>query len=224
MILYFLFALPALLLGLFAQWKVKSAYSTYTQVTTVRRVTGAQVARQLLDSQGLQQVEVTETQGFLSDHYDPRGKVLRLSPEVYRGASVAAAGIAAHEMGHALQDAQGYQFLILRSAMVPAVQLGSWVGPLMFFAGLIMRMPGLAWIGLIFFGATTLFSLITLPVEFDATKRAKQLLTDQGVLVSNEMEGVNKVLDAAALTYVAGALQALSTLLYYAFLLVGRRD
>jgi uncharacterized protein len=224
MFLYFLFGLPAFLLGIFAQWKVKSAYSTYTQVPTARRVTGAQVARHLLDSQGLQQVEVVETQGFLSDHYDPRSKILRLSPEVYRGASVAAAGIAAHEMGHALQDAQRYQFLVLRSAMVPAVQLSSWVGPLIFFAGFFLRLPGLAGVGLLFFAATTLFSLVTLPVEFDASKRAKALLTDQGVLVKTEMEGVNRVLDAAALTYVAVALQAVSTLLYYAFLLRGRRS
>lgn len=220
--MYFVFALPALLLGLWAQAKVKGAVNQYSQVRTMRGVTGAQVARTLLDAEGLHNVRVEETQGFLSDHYDPRGKVLRLSPDVYRGPSVAAAGIAAHEMGHALQDAKGYAPLVLRSAMVPSVQFGSWLGPLVFFAGLLMNLTGLAWLGLILFGATAAFALVTLPVEFDASRRAKQLLTERGILVSQEMQGVNAVLDAAALTYVAGAAQAISTLLYYAFILMGR--
>jgi hypothetical protein len=152
--------------------------------------------------------------------------VLRLSPEVYRGNSVAAAGIAAHEMGHALQDAQNYGFLGLRSAMVPSVQLGSWLGPLIFIAGIFIGWTGLAWLGVILFGATAAFALITLPVEFDATSRAKRLLVERGILVEQEMAGVNGVLDAAALTYVAAALQAIGTLLYYVFLLTGfgRRD
>jgi hypothetical protein len=224
--LYLVFALPALLLGMWAQFKVKSAFSKYSQVRTARGVTGAQVARYLLDSEGLNSVAVEETQGMLSDHYDPRGKVLRLSPEVYRGNSVAAAGIAAHEMGHALQDAQNYGFLGLRSAMVPSVQLGSWLGPLIFIAGIFIGWTGLAWLGVILFGATAAFALITLPVEFDATSRAKRLLVERGILVEQEMAGVNGVLDAAALTYVAAALQAIGTLLYYVFLLTGfgRRD
>jgi uncharacterized protein len=222
--LYFVFALPALLLGMWAQFKVKSAFNKYSQVRTARGVTGAQVARYLLDSEGLQGVAVEETQGMLSDHYDPRAKVLRLSPQVYRGNSVAAAGIAAHEMGHALQDAQNYGFLGLRSAMVPSVQIGSWLGPLIFIGGIIMNWTGLAWLGLILFGATAAFALVTLPVEFDATRRAKQLLVERGILVNQEMGGVNGVLDAAALTYVAAALQAISTLLYYVFLLTGRRE
>jgi hypothetical protein len=224
--LYLVFALPALLLGLWAQFKVKSAFGKYSQVRTARGVTGAQVARYLLDSEGLNSVAVEETQGMLSDHYDPRGKVLRLSPEVYRGNSVAAAGIAAHEMGHALQDAQNYGFLGLRSAMVPSVQLGSWLGPLIFIGGIVIGWTGLAWLGVILFGATAAFALITLPVEFDATSRAKRLLVERGILVEQEMAGVNGVLDAAALTYVAAALQAIGTLLYYVFLLTGfgRRD
>jgi hypothetical protein len=224
--LYLVFALPALLLGMWAQFKVKSAFGKYSQVRTARGVTGAQVARYLLDSEGLNTVAVEETQGMLSDHYDPRGKVLRLSPEVYRGNSVAAAGIAAHEMGHALQDAQNYGFLGLRSAMVPSVQLGSWLGPLIFIAGIFIGWTGLAWLGVILFGATAAFALITLPVEFDATSRAKRLLVERGILVEQEMAGVNGVLDAAALTYVAAALQAIGTLLYYVFLLTGfgRRD
>jgi Zn-dependent membrane protease YugP len=218
---YLIIALPGLLLGLYAQMKVKRNFNKYSQVRTARGVTGAQVARDLLDSQGLQNVRVEEVQGFLSDHYDPRSKVLRLSPGVYRSNSVAAAGIAAHEMGHALQDAKMYAPLTLRSAMVPSVQIGSYAGPLLFIIGMFIH-PSLAWLGLILFGATVLFSLVTLPVEFDASKRAKQLLVNQGVLASRELEGVNKVLDAAALTYVAAALQSIMTLLYYASFLTGR--
>lgn len=222
--LYFVFALPALLLGLYAQAKVRGAYNKYARVRTARGVTGAQVARSILDAYGLYNVQVEEVQGFLSDHYDPRSKVLRLSPDVYRSASVAAAGIAAHESGHALQDAKNYAFLTMRSAMVPSVQIGSMLGPIIFFAGFLLNLTTLAWVGVILFGATAAFALVTLPVEIDASKRAKSLLVSNGILIGNEMEGVNKVLDAAALTYVAAAIQALSTLLYYVFLLSGRRD
>jgi uncharacterized protein len=222
--MYFVFALPALLLGLWAQMRVKSAFNKYSQVRTTQGFTGAQIARRLLDAEGLHNVQVEETKGFLSDHYDPRGKVLRLSPEVYRGNSVAAAGIAAHEMGHAMQDAQNYGPLALRSAMVPSVQFGSWLGPLIFIGGFLVNMTGLAWLGLILFSATVVFALVTLPVEFDASNRARRLLADRGLLMNQEMGGVNSVLNAAALTYVAGALQAISTLMYYAFLLMGRRD
>lgn len=222
--LYFVFALPALLLGLYAQAKVRGAYNKYARVRTARGVTGAQVARSILDAYGLYNVQVEEVQGFMSDHYDPRSKVLRLSPDVYRSASVAAAGIAAHETGHALQDAKNYAFLTMRSAMVPSVQVGSMLGPIIFIAGFLLNLTTLAWVGIILFGATAAFALVTLPVEIDASKRAKSLLVSNGILIGNEMEGVNKVLDAAALTYVAAAIQALSTLLYYVFLLSGRRD
>ena len=222
--MYIVFSLPALLLALFAQARVKANFAKFSKVATMRGVTGAQVARTLLDSNGLQQVKVERAQGFLSDHYDPRTKVLRLSPAVHDTPSVAAAGIAAHEMGHALQDAQNYAPLGLRSVMVPSVRLGSWAGPVLFFIGLMVAFNGLAWFGLALFAATVVFALVTLPVEFDASRRAKQLLVNQGVLASQEMAGVNKVLNAAALTYVAGALQAISTLLYYAFILMGRRD
>lgn len=222
--LYFVFALPALLLGLYAQMKVQGAVKKYSQVATAQGITGAQVARFLLDSEGLQNVRVEETQGFLSDHYDPRSNVLRLSPEVYRGRTVTAAGIAAHEMGHALQDAKRYGPLVLRSAMVPTVQFGSWLGPLIFIGGFLLNLTTLAWVGVILFAAVAAFALVTLPVEFDASRRARQLLVSRGVLVSQEMQGVNAVLNAAALTYVAAAAQAISTLLYYAFLLMGRSD
>ncbi|MGB0388144.1 MAG: zinc metallopeptidase [Ardenticatenaceae bacterium] len=220
MLLYLLLTLPPLLFGFYAQSKVKSNFSKYREVPTARGVTGAEVARALLDSQGLHHVAVEETGGFLSDHYDPSKKVLRLSRDVYRGKSVAAAGIAAHEMGHALQDAENYAPLTMRSSMVPSVTVGSWVGPLLLIVGMFIH-PGVALIGLMFFAATVLFSIVTLPVEFDASRRAKKLLVSQGILAQQELKGVNQVLDAAALTYVAVALQAISTLLYYAFVLFG---
>ncbi|MEZ4595122.1 MAG: zinc metallopeptidase [Chloroflexota bacterium] len=223
--LYLIFALPGLLLGFWAQARVKRNFNKYAQVRTARNVTGAEVARQLLDAQGLYDVAVEETQGFLSDHYDPRSKVLRLSPDVYRTPSIAAAGVAAHEMGHALQDASGYFPLQVRSTLVPAAQFGSSLAPWLFIGGLLLNFTSLAWVGVIMFAAAVLFTLVTLPVEFDASKRAKQLLVSNGVLVGNEVEGVNKVLDAAALTYVAAAVSAIGTLLYYVLLLTGgRRD
>ncbi len=223
--LYLVFALPGLLLGLYAQSRVKSNFKKYSQVRTARNVTGAEVARQLLDAQGLYDVAVEETQGFLSDHYDPRGKVLRLSPDVYRTPSIAAAGVAAHEMGHALQDAGGYFPLQIRSALVPAAQFGSSLAPWLFIGGLLLNFTSLAWVGVIMFAAAVLFTIITLPVEFDASARAKRLLVSNGVLIGDEINGVNKVLNAAAWTYVAAAVSAIGTLLYYVLLLSGgRRD
>lgn len=221
--LYLLFALPGLLLGLWAQSRVKSAFNTYSKMRTLRGVTGAQVARSLLDAEGLYDVAVEETNGFLSDHYDPRTKVLRLSPQVYRAPSIAAAGVAAHEMGHAIQDAKGYVPLHFRSAIVPAVQFGSTLAPWIFLAGFFLRLTPLAWLGVILFGISVLFSLVTLPVEFDASRRAKELLVSNGVLIGDEIKGVNKVLDAAALTYVAAAIAAVGTFLYYILLLTGGR-
>ena len=225
--LYLVFALPALLLGLWAQFKVKSAFSRYSQVRAYRGMSGADVARRVLDFNGLQQVQVEQVNGFLSDHYDPRHKVLRLSPDVFQSPSLASAGVAAHEAGHAIQDKQGYAALKFRTSMVPGVQIGSWLGPIIFLVGFFMSSTfgdTLAWVGLILFGLTALFAVVTLPVEFDASRRAKEALVVQGILTTDEMTGVNKVLDAAALTYVAAAVQAVMTLLYYATLLMGRRD
>ena len=228
--LYLLFALPALVLGMWAQFRVKSSFNKYAKVRTERNVTGAEVARSLLDAYGLFDVAVERVAGNLTDHYDPRSKTLRLSDATYSSPSVAAAGIAAHEMGHALQDAKNYGPLGLRSAMVPSVRIGSMLGPILFMAGYFLTgLLGefgitIAWIGVILFGASAAFAIVTLPVEFDASKRAKKLLVQENILGKNEMTGVNKVLNAAALTYVAAAIQALSTLAYYAFLLMGRRD
>lgn len=224
--LYFIFALPALLLGLWAQARVRSAFARYSRVRAASGMTGAQAARRILDANGLQHVDIERVQGTLSDHYDPRTKTLRLSPDVYGTPSLAAVGVASHEAGHALQDQTNYGPLRLRSAMVPTVQFGSWLGPIIFMVGLFMASAlgnSIAWLGLIIFGATAVFALVTLPVEFDASKRAKQLLVSNGILAPQEVQGVDKVLDAAALTYVAAALQAIMTLLYYASLLM-RRD
>lgn len=224
--LFLLFAVPPMLLGLWAQMRVKSAFGKYSKVRSATGINGAQAARRILDANGLQNVAVERVNGFLSDHYDPRSKTLRLSPQVYETPSLAAVGVAAHEAGHAIQDKDGYAPLRLRSAMVPTVQFGSWLGPIIFMIGLFMSAAvgnSIAWLGLAIFGATAVFAVVTLPVEFDASKRAKQLLVSQGILAPQEMQGVNSVLDAAALTYVAAALQAILQVLYYASILL-RRD
>jgi uncharacterized protein len=224
--LYFLFALPALLLGFWAQMKVQSAFKKYSQIRTYANFSGAQVARYILDNHGLQSVKVAETGGMLSDNYDPRTRTLNLSRDVFMGNSVAAAGIAAHEAGHAIQHGENYGPLKLRSTLVPTVQIGSWLGPIIFIVGMLFAGQAgttIGWIGVCLFGLTALFAVITLPVELDASRRAKEWLATSGVLYSGEMTGVNKVLDAAAWTYVAAAIQAVSTVMYYAFLLLGRR-
>lgn len=224
--LYLIFAMPALLLGLWAQFKIKSAFGKYSQVGTYSGVTGAQAARRMLDSSNLRDVPIEATRGALTDHYDPRTKTLRLSEPVYGTASIAAAGVAAHEAGHALQDATNYGPLKLRGIIIPVVQIGSWIGPIIFMIGLFMQSTmgtRLAWLGILLFSATAFFSIITLPVEFNASARAKAFLAQSGLVSGEEMVGVNKVLDAAALTYVAGALQSVSTIMYYAFMLLGRR-
>ncbi len=221
--LYLLISLPALLLGFYAQAKVQGAFNRYSKVRTGNGMTGAEVARAVLDAKGLRDVAVSEVRGTLSDHYDPSKKILNLSQAVYATPSVAAAGVAAHEAGHAIQHAEGYDPLKLRSLMVPSVQLGSWLGPIVFMIGFFLNSQNLALIGLILFAATAVFAIVTIPVEVDASKRAKEMLSASGIVYAGEMQGVNSVLDAAALTYVAGAVQALSTLLYYVLLFTGGR-
>ncbi len=220
---WLLFALPGLLLAFWARSRTKGAFDKYSKVKTARGITGAQVARQLLDGQGLHDVQIEESRGFLSDHYDPRTKILRLSPNVYNKPSVAAAGIAAHEMGHAMQHSKGYFPLQIRSAIVPVAEFGSTLAPWLIIAGFFLRFTHLAWVGVILFAGAVVFTLVTLPVEFDASRRAKKLLVSNSILIGDEVKGVNKVLDAAALTYVAAAIAAVGQLLYYVFLLGGRR-
>jgi len=221
--LYFLFALPALLLGFWAQFKVQSAYKKYSQVRTSNGLTGAEIARRILDSNHLEDVKIEQVGGMLSDHYDPSKRILSLSQGIYSSNSIAAAGVAAHESGHAIQHKVNYGPLALRSLMVPSVQIGSWLGPIVFIGGMLLNSSNLALVGLLLFAATAVFSIVTIPVELDASRRAKEMLSTTGLAYGSEVEGVNKVLDAAALTYVAGAVQALSTLLYYAFLFMGSR-
>src|SRR5262245_58001868 len=221
--MYFVFALPALILAMIAQWRVSATVNKYSKVFTGRGQTGARVARALLDFHGLQDVAVERGGGVLSDHYDPRTRTLRLSPAVFDTPSVAAVGIAAHETGHALQHQDGYWPLQARSAIVPVVQFGSFLGPLVFFVGLLLNLTGLAWVGVTLFAGVAVFALVTLPVEFNASHRAKALLQSYQFTSRDEQVGVNRVLDAAALTYVAGLAQALSTLLYYVFILTGGR-
>jgi Zn-dependent membrane protease YugP len=191
------------------------------------RISGAQAAEQLIRYGGLQNVRIATTPGNLTDHYDPRDKTLYLSPNVYQGASVAAVAVAAHELGHAMQDKESYVPLRLRSALVPAVNIGSYLGWILLMIGFLLRFPEIAWLGVLVFSGGAIFALATLPVELNASARAKQLLREAGLIYSEEeMQGVNQVLNAAALTYVAALITAVLQLLYYASLVLsmgGRR-
>ena len=221
--IFWLLAAPGLLLGLYAQSRIKANYVKYSQVATRGGATGAQVARQLLDAQGLQSVKINSTPGLLSDHYDPRSKTLSLSKEVYYTPSLAAAGIAAHEAGHALQDAADYFPMEMRSYIVPIVQLSGKIAPWLFFGGIILGIDQITWAGIILFGTQTLLTLITLPVEFDASSRAQELLVSQGIVYGEEeVAGIKKVLGAAAWTYVAGAVSAIGSLFYVVYMLFRR--
>ena len=213
--LYLIMILPALAFTMWAQWKVKSSYSKWSNVPNSRGITGSQAARYLLDSNGLNNIQVEQSQGMLSDHYDPRAKVLRLSPQVYGVPSVASVGIAAHEMGHALQDKENYGALRLRSALVPVANIGSSFGIWIIIGGLLLQMTPLAWLGVILFGAGFVFPLITLPVEFDASRRAMRMMDQSGLLAGQELAGAKEVLTSAAWTYIAAAAASLLTLLYW---------
>ena len=224
---YFLFIGPALILSLWASWRMRSAFNKYSRVPTARGLTGAQAARILLDTAGLQDVAIEPAQGFLSDHYNPLTKKLALSQPVYSSASVAAVGVACHEAGHALQHAAHYRPLWLRSAMVPTANIGSKFGYFGMLFGLILHVQGLFLLGALLFTAVVLFQLVTLPVEYDASARAKKLAFEHGIVFDQERVGMAKVLDAAALTYVAAAISSLMTLLYFLMrsgLLGGRRS
>jgi len=218
---YFLFMIPAMALVFFAQHRVKSTFGKYSQVRNQRGMTGAQVAAEILRANGLYDVTIEPIRGELSDHYDPRTKTLRLSDPVYGSTSVAALGVAAHETGHALQHAQGYAMLSLRSAIVPVASIGSRIGPIVIIMGLLLRVSGLAWLGVLAFAAATLFALITLPVEFNASSRAMAQLTTLGIIDRTEYEQDRKVLNAAALTYVAGFVAAMLQLLYWVSVVSG---
>jgi hypothetical protein len=218
--LYFLVVGPFLILAMWASWRVKSTFTRFASVGVRSGMTGAQAAAAVARAGGAE-VTIERHQGFLSDHYDPRSKTLRLSPDVHDGRSISAIAVAAHESGHAIQDVKGYAWLGFRSKMVPVCSFGSRAWIWIFIAGMLLKQPMLANIGILFFGVVVVFQLVTLPVEFDASNRAKLVLAESGIVVNeDEKAGVAKVLNAAAMTYVAAALTAIATLVY---LLMRRR-
>lgn len=213
---YLLFTIPALIFSLIAQAYVKSAYKKWGNVRNYLNISGAEAAQRLAGTLGLRDMSIQGTSGTLSDHYDPRNNVLKLSPAVANNPTVASLAIAAHEMGHAQQDKDRYLPLQLRSAIVPVVSIGSNLGWIILLAGLMLQLSGLAWVGLILFSAGAIFSLVTLPVELNASKRAIAMLKDNGLVVrADEEQGVRAVLRAAALTYVAALASSLLQLLYF---------
>ena len=221
---YLFYMLPAILAMLAAQMYVKSAYRKWGQVPTSSGATGLDAVRRILRVSGMDDIPVQQVPGQLTDHYDPRKKELRLSPSVYQGNSIASVAIAAHELGHAQQDQEGYFPLQLRSMLVPAVNIGSTLGWILIMAGLLLNLIGIAWLGVFAFSGGAVFALATLPVELNASTRAKKLLQNSGViLTTQERQGVNNVLNAAALTYVASLFTAVMQLLYWISIVSGGR-
>jgi Zn-dependent membrane protease YugP len=224
--LYFIILAPGILLAGWASIKVKSTFAKASQIASRRGWTGAQIAQSILNAEGIRDVRIEPTQGYLSDHYDPRHKVLRLSPDVYQGRSLAAAGVAAHEVGHAIQHARAYAPLSVRNAIVPVAGFGSNASWFFIIGGAIMNYPSLILTGVILFSAVVLFQIVNLPVEFNASSRARQTLLMNGLTDEGEDRQIGKVLNAAAMTYVAATITAVLTLLYYLIRLgiIGGRD
>jgi hypothetical protein len=219
---YLMFMLPGILLMMLVQWYVKSAYSRWSQVPARSRVTGAEAAQRLIQAGGLYGVQIEGIAGNLTDNYDPRDKVLRLSRGVFASSSVAALAITAHELGHAMQDKEDYFPLRLRSAIVPAVSIGSYLGWILIIIGILTQMTQLAWLGVLVFSGGAIFALATLPVELNASARARRLLSESGLIQGeDEMRGVNNVLNAAAMTYVAALVAAVMQLLYWVTVVLG---
>lgn len=225
---YLLFILPGLLLSLWATWRTRSAFAKYSKVRSARGLTGAQAAQTMLGAAGIFDVRVVPVAGNLSDHYNPGTKQLALSEGVFDSTSIAAVGVACHEAGHAVQHATGYRALSLRTALVPTASIGSSLGYIVMMLGLfLLHSPQVVLFGAVLFSAVLLFQVVTLPVEFDASARAKRLAVENGIVLPQERQGMDRVLNAAALTYVAAVVSTLLTLLYYllrAGLLGGRRD
>ena len=220
--MYFVWIAPAMLLAMWAQWKVHASFTAAAREPAP--LSGAAAARHILDSAGVTDVAIEPVAGHLTDHYDPAAKVLRLSQDVYGSRSIAAVGIAAHEAGHALQDAHNYSLMGIRNAAVGVANLGSGLGLFVFMIGLGLALQPIAWLGIALFAGTVFFQLVNLPVEIDASNRAKAQLVSLGIVPAAEMPAVNSVLNAAAWTYVAGTLQSVLTLLYYANFLTGSSD
>jgi uncharacterized protein len=213
--LYLLVMVPGLLLSLWASMRVKSTFRRYSQVGSRSGLSGADAARELLRRQNISGVTVEPVEGFLSDHYDPSSRTLRLSPDVYNGRSLASLGVAAHEAGHAIQHAHNYGPLAFRSLVVRPAMIGSNLGMIVLGLGLAMQASGMIWLGIVLFSAFVIFTLVTLPVEFNASSRAVAALVDTGIITGSERADTKKVLDAAALTYVAAAISAVMQLLYF---------
>ena len=215
--LYFLLLIPVLLLSIWAQFQVSGSFRRYSRTATRRRFTGAMAAEAVLRFNGVYDVPIRPCRGNLTDHYDPRDNTIYLSEGVYDAPTIAAVGVAAHEAGHAVQYAQNYAPIRVRSAIIPLTQIGSSLSFILLFIGLFLYSQSLFFIGIVLFSFTTLFQLVTLPVEFDATRRAKQLMVRAGIVSNSEAKGAGEVLDAAFLTYVASAVSMLLTLLYYLY-------
>jgi uncharacterized protein len=212
---YLLFVGPGIVLSLLASWYVRSTFRRYAEVPLSTGVSGAQAAAAVLEAAGVHDVRIEPTEGFLSDHYDPSEKVLRLSPEVYRGRSVSAAGVAAHEAGHAIQHAERYGLMTVRQALVLPARIGSQLSLIVIMLGLALHALGLAWLGVFLFSGIFLFELVTLPVEINASTRARQRLEAAGLVTAADAEGVERVLRAAALTYLAALITTALQLLYF---------
>lgn len=208
-----LLLIPAIIISIWAQSRVTNTYKKYKNARTMNGYTGEQIARMMLDVAGLYNVPVLETRGELSDHYDPRGRVIKLSRDIFYGTSIAAAGVAAHEVGHAIQHKEQYKPLVLRTSVASAVNISSQMSMILFVLGLFLGIPALTTIGIIFFSAAVIYQIITLPVEFNASKRALQTLEGRGILYGEEVNGAKRVLGAAAMTYVAATLMSISQLI-----------
>lgn len=213
--MYLIFAIPGLLLALYASFKTKSTFNHYSRIGSRYGLSGAEAAYRMLSDSGVNNVRIEETGGFLSDHYDPGSRTLRLSPSVYRSNSLSAIGVACHEAGHALQHAKGYAPLHLRTTLVPATNVSSWLSYIVIMLGFILASQQFVLLGAALFSVAVLFSLITLPVEWDASSRAKKRMVQSGVVTSAEAIDAGKVLNAAFMTYVAAAVSSLLTLAYY---------
>ncbi|WP_078380204.1 zinc metallopeptidase [Sutcliffiella halmapala] len=224
MVLYLLYFAILLIVPLWAQARVKNAYKKYSKVASSSGMSGAEVARKILNDNGLYDVRVEETRGMLTDHYDPRSKAVRLSSHNFHGNSIAGAAIAAHEVGHAIQDEQQYAFLRFRHSLAPIASLGSNMSFFIIFAGLIFSINNLILVGIVFMAAAVLFQLVTLPVEFDASNRAMDLMIAGGVITNSEERNTKKVLNAAALTYVAAAAVAVAELVRFILIYLGNRE
>ncbi|WP_249871853.1 zinc metallopeptidase [Oceanobacillus saliphilus] len=221
---YLIYIALLLIIPMWAQAKVKSTYTKFSKIPTSSSMTGAEVARKILDDNGLYDVQIGQTKGTLTDHYDPRKKVIKLSDGIYHGRSMASSAVAAHEVGHAIQDQQEYVFLKFRSALVPIANFGSNISFFLIIAGMLMGAMNLFLFGIIFMSAAVLFQLVTLPVEFDASNRAMTQLISAGVIRNNEERDTKKVLNAAALTYVAAALVAVAELVRFILIYLAHRD